>query len=178
MAFTFQPDPSLAGFNAFCTLTEADDYHSTKLNTVWSALTTTDKQNLIAWASRELNSITWVGVKTSSTQTMQWPRSYVPIEGGYTGSIDSDPYWVTYFSPTAVPQPIKDATAELAGILAEDDVTEDDGLDRFSRIKVESIDLQINSKSRLGWMKPSIKNLCWRYMVNSSPYNAATVRVG
>ncbi len=178
MAFVFKPDPSLPLMNAFCTVAEADDYQTTKLNTAWAALTTTTKEKLISWASRELDAISWIGVKTNPTQPMQFPRSYVPIDGGYTGSITDDAYSTYYFDPDEVIPPVKLATAELAGILAVEDTTADDGLSRFNEIKVESIALKINSQSRLSWMKPSIKNLCWRYMVNASPYNAPTQRVG
>ena len=41
MAFVFQPDPTLPLPNSFCTVAEADDYQSTKLNTTWVGLSNT-----------------------------------------------------------------------------------------------------------------------------------------
>lgn len=178
MAFVFQPDPSLANYNSFCTVAFADDYQVTKLNTAWAAKLTADKEKLLAWATRQLSTLEWIGIKTVATQDQAWPRAYVPIEGGSTGSIETDIYSTVYFDSATTPKPIMEACAELAGQLSISDTTAATGLEGFKSLKVDSIEISTNPSDRLSWFQPATKNLCYRYLVNSSPYNAPTKRVG
>lgn len=178
MAFVFQPDPTLPLPNSFCTVADADDYQSTKLNTTWAGLSDANKEKLLAWATRQLNTMNYIGVKTNPTQYLQWPRSYCPVDGGYTGSITDDAYGTYYLDPDAWPQFLKEANAELAGILMAGDVTADSGLGEFSRLKVDVVELEMKDMPRTSWLKSSVRNLIYRFLVNSSPYNAPTQRVG
>lgn len=178
MAFTFQPDPSLPNCNSFCTVAQADEYQETKLNTTWAGLSTANKEKLLAWATRQLDTLNYIGVKTVPTQTLQWPRSWVPVDGGYTGSITDDAYGTYYLDPDTFPKFLYEATAEMAGILMAGDVTADSGLGEFSEIKVSEIMLKMKDMPRTSWMKDSVRNLLWRYLTNASPYSAPTKRVG
>lgn len=178
MPFVFQPDPSLPNCNSFCTVAQADEYQETKLNTTWAGLSTANKEKLLAWATRQLDTLSYIGVKTNPTQYLQFPRSYVPVDGGYTGSITDDAYGTYYLDPDTFPVFLAEATAEMAGILMAGDVTADSGLGEFDRIKVDVLELQMKKMPRTSWMKDSVRNLLWRYLENSSPYNAKTVRVG
>lgn len=178
MAFVFQPDPSLAGFNSLTTVAFADDYQTTKLYAAWAALLTADKEKLLAWSSRQLSTLQWIGIKTVATQELSWPRSYVPIEGGYTGSVETEVYSTLYFDANTVPKPIQEACAELAGQLLDGDSTAPTGLEGFKELKVDSISIVVDPKDRLSWFQPATKNLCYKYLVNSSPINAPVKRVG
>lgn len=178
MAFVFQPDPSLANCNSFCTVVQADDYQDTKLNTTWAGLSNANKEKLLAWATRQLDTLSYIGVKTVPTQQLQWPRSWVPVDGGYTGSITDDAYGTYYLDPDTFPVFLAEATAEMAGILMAGDVTADSGLGEFDKVKIDVIELQIKKMPRTGWMKDSVRNLLWRFLENSSPYSAPTKRVG
>lgn len=178
MAFVFQPDPTLPLPNSFCTVAQADAYQETKLNTTWVGLSTANKEKLLAWATRQLNTMNYIGIKTNPTQYLQWPRSYCPVDGGYTGSITDDAYGTYYLDPDTFPQFLYEATAELAGILMAGDVTADSGLGEFSRLKVDVVELEMKDMPRTSWLKSSVRNLIYRFLVNSSPYSAPTLRVG
>lgn len=177
MAFVFQPDPALAGFNSFCDLTTADDYQSIKLNTTWAGLSNANKEKLLAWATLNINSLSFIGIRTNPVQLLEWPRSWVPVTGTQASATD-DPYSVYYLDPDTVPIEIKQATAEMAGILMAGDVTADSGLGEFSEIKVSEIMLKMKDMPRTGWLKSSVKNLMYRFLTNASPYNYPTRRVG
>lgn len=178
MAFSFQPDPSLPNCNSFCTVAQADDYQETKLNTTWAGLSTANKQKLLAFATRQINTLSFLGVKTNPTQYLQFPRSYLPVDGGYTGSITDDAYGTYYLDPNTFPQFLYEATAETAGILMAGDVTADSGLGEFSKLKVDVIEISLKEMPRTSWLKSSVRNLLWRYLENSSPFSAPTRRVG
>lgn len=175
MAVTFQPDPILAGFNSFCTTAFADDYQSTKLNDTWATTLTPAKQSLLIWASRQLSTIDYCGSLTDIQQPLAWPRKYVYIKGGTANSEVYDSY---QFSWDTVPVFMQEACADFAGYLLEGDTTEPTGTEGFSRIKVDTIELEMKSSDRLAWLPKSSRDLMRRYMLNSGSYTTNTMRVG
>jgi hypothetical protein len=175
MAVVFNSTVGTVGFNAYCTVAEATDYATTKNNTAFALLTTPVKEASIIWATRQLNTLQWVGSLTVATQPNEWPRTGVWRDGG---THDVDYYSATQFDPTTIPQFLKDATADLALQLSAGDTTAPTGTEGFSRIKVSEIELVMNAKDRLAWFTDSTRNLCWRYLLNSSKYNTPVVRVG
>lgn len=175
MAFVFQPDPSLADFNSFCDVSFADDYQSTKLNAAWASITTDTKQKLLVWSSRLLSQLDWEGSKTVITQPLEWPRKYVYIKGS-SGCTD---YWDQHQFPwNEIPTFLKEACADQAGYLLEGDTTEPTGLEGYSRLKVDVIEVETNATDRLAWLPSSTRTLCSRYLLNSSKYTVRTQRVG
>lgn len=96
--------------NAYVSVTEVDAYCDARLNaSAWNDEEDDDqKKRAIIEATRELNRLTYVGSKATSTQALQWPREFAP---------DPDAPWpvsFNYFANTTIPQRVKDATCELA----------------------------------------------------------------
>lgn len=178
MALVFDTTISSPTFNAYCTVAELEDYCAMKLNTNVPAMSIGNKQALIVWASKLLNSVLWYGIKVDALQPMEFPRAWLPIEGGYTGDWSTDLNEVYYFPTNAIPRFLKDATAELATQLAVEDVTEDDGSSQLKSVKVDSIAIEYKNSSRMAWLKSSVKNIIFKYMKNGSGLNVPTVRVG
>jgi hypothetical protein len=180
MALVFNSTPGTAGFNAYASIAEVTDYETSKGGTTFAAKTTAQKEALIIWASRTLDGMQWKGYMTDPLQPMQWPRTGVWIDGqmhdDYYG--DNLIYSSYQFSTTAIPQFIKDTVSELTLQLNTSDVTAATGTEGFKRIKVDSIELEVVASDRAGWFSDAMRNLCWRYLRNSSRHNAPTNRVG
>lgn len=111
MSITLTADAGSATANAFITLAEAAAYAETRSNaSAWSqspsgAETITQQQAIIS-ATRQLSAMGWQGSRSTNTQALSWPRTWV---------VDYDaPVGVTYIGTTVVPAWLKDATSELA----------------------------------------------------------------
>lgn len=180
MALVLVTDPSLAGFNGYCTVAEVTDYETSKGGTTYAAKTTAQKEALIIWATRQMDVLQWKGWKTDPAQNHEWPRSGVWRDGSTYDWSYSDSLLIPnmQFDATTIPQFLKDATADLVLQLNVSDTTAATGTEGYKRIKVSEIELEIEAKDRPSWFQESTRSLCWRYLRNSSKYSAPTVRVG
>jgi len=116
--------------NSFVTLVEANAYFVDRLHvTEWD-----DAENpeaALVLASHTLNwYVKWKGIRTTSTQSMQWPRMYCLRPDG--SEVDS----------TIVPTEVKIATYELALSFLADDRMADNPLAGISSLKAGSLALQ------------------------------------
>jgi hypothetical protein len=110
MAFTVETGSGVAGANSYLSVADADSYWTDRagdyagLATAWAAAATAAKQASLIRASQYLDGhYTWgTGEKNTSTQGLGWPRSDAYDREGWT------------ILSTVVPQPVKDACAELA----------------------------------------------------------------
>lgn len=103
MPLTVEDGTGLAGADAFVSLAYVDAYHTARGNAAWTG-DDADKEAAIRRATFFLsNSYRWQGYKRNGrSQALAWPRyDVVDLEG-----------WGVPFD--AVPQEIKDATAEVA----------------------------------------------------------------
>lgn len=103
-----QSDPTLAGFNCFVSLAEANTYFENVFfgdSASWADQA--DKQeSLLVTATRRLNSLTWGGYPLTATQSLAFPRNFASAyEYGYSPSTTV---------PAVIPQWLKDATCEMA----------------------------------------------------------------
>lgn len=97
-----------ASSNSFVTLAEATTYMEARLNgSTWTSATTDNQNRALVEATRELSSREYTGMKASSTQALQWPRSF---------AVNPDINWVgnPFYASDIIPQRVKDATCELA----------------------------------------------------------------
>jgi hypothetical protein len=126
MAVTFNATAGSATANSYCTVAEADDYHSTRLfATTWTLATTPTKEAALMWATRLLEgSITWTGIVTNAAvQVLQWPR-----QGMIARNL------LAYVDSATIPVEVKNACAELARQLIAADRTADNDVET-SRIR-------------------------------------------
>ena len=80
-------DPSLAGFNSYASVVAADTYHAGRLhNQTWIDAPTATKESALIWATRNFDSLEWIGWLTDPAQNHQWPRTGVFRNGHETSS--------------------------------------------------------------------------------------------
>lgn len=124
--------------NSYASLVEADAYHASRAhNAEWTAATVAEKEVALQWAARLLDQERWLGHRSDELQRLRWPRAYV---------IDPDGYVI---DPDIVPRFLKEAQAELALLLLRADRTAESGTEGFSRIKVGSLELDVDSADRV-----------------------------
>ena len=123
----------LVGVNSYVSLADAVAYMADRLYTdAWDSATSGQQEKALIMAATALDSQNWKGVITSDDQAMAWPRSGVYDREGR--EVDS----------ATVPQPVKDAQAEIAlAILAEDPADARDPA--VKRMKAGSVEVEYRS---------------------------------
>jgi hypothetical protein len=117
------------GTNSYVDLSEADSYFGDRLDSVWSTVSSTRKEQSLITAARMLDDLTWTGWVSSETQPLAFPRNgqYFDPRAGYNITLDG----------TNVPKRVAEAQMELAAhLLNNDGLLEDTGT---------VVDLQVSS---------------------------------
>ena len=122
--------PGASNANSYLTVPEAEAYLDVRPHsTAWDDIDD-DEAALIA-ASRQLDwYMQWKGAKTSSSQSLEWPRASVYDRNGFL--LDDE----------AIPERLKHAVVELALLNIAADRTADQDLDGFSSIRVGPLALK------------------------------------
>ena len=92
----------------YISVVDADTYHANRGNTVWTALSTAVKEQLLRKAADYIEQAyrsRWKGIRTTSTQALDWPRQNVSIEDVALRSV---------LPSNMVPSQVMRACAELA----------------------------------------------------------------
>ncbi len=115
--------------NSYVTLVEADAYFEDRMHaSAWEALTDEVKSNLLVTSSQMLDwYINWKGTKTTTTQSMDWPREDAIRPSGV--EIEDD----------VLPPEVKTAVYEQALVSIEADRMEDDPLAGIGQLKAGSL---------------------------------------
>jgi hypothetical protein len=146
-----------ANANAYCTLAEANTYHSEKRmhsEAAWQQLSNDLRNRAIIWATRLLDEqINWVGSKASSTQILRWPRNQV-------WDVDAETV-----SASTIPTFLKDATAEYAYHLSVEDRTEETNRDLqgFKYMKIGDLSLVVDPYTGKPVIPPSVWTIINHY---------------
>jgi hypothetical protein len=100
----------LTNANSYCTVAEADVYHTTHLYPrAWDEATSDQKERAVIWATRLLDEqCKWRGERSSTAQALRWPRVNVLTQDGDN-----------WESSSTIPTWLRDATAECARALIE-----------------------------------------------------------
>jgi hypothetical protein len=157
MAATIIATAGAANANAYCTLTEANTYHSEKRmhsEAAWQQLSNDLRNRAIIWATRLLDEqINWVGSKASSTQILRWPRNQV-------WDVDAETV-----SASTIPTFLKDATAEYAYHLSVEDRTEETNRDLqgFKYMKIGDLSLVVDPYTGKPVIPPSVWTIINHY---------------
>lgn len=126
----FDATAGSATANSYASVAEADAYLAVRGDTsTWTALTTGQKESKLQWAAIYLDTLTFKGTRSTSTQALQWPRVGVVDRDGYTVASD------------AIPQALKNAQAEMAFQLIANDWTQGLGPVSNETLSVGSISL-------------------------------------
>jgi hypothetical protein len=157
MAATIQATAGHASANAYCTLAEANTYHSEKRmhsQAAWEQLSNDLRNRAIIWATTLLDQqISWVGSQNTTTQALRWPRNQVwDIEANSVGS-------------TIIPDFLKDATAEYAYHLSIEDRTEETNRDLqgFKYMKIGDLSLVVDPYTGKPVIPPSVWTIINHY---------------
>lgn len=92
----------IAGANTYYSLASANSYFQSRGVTTWEDADSADKQVSLIKATSYMETLPWIGLKTYSTNPLDWPRRNVVDKNGY------------YVSATAIPLQIKQGQAEVA----------------------------------------------------------------
>jgi len=130
---TFSPPTS------YVSVADADTYLAPNIhNTAWVALSTANKENLLAYATIYLNDRTrWKGTKTVPTSYLSWPR---------TGVYDREELLL---DPNEIPVQLARATAEMARFMIAGDRTVDRDQDGLKELTVDVIELVFDETYRI-----------------------------
>lgn len=145
--------PGSPNSDSFVTLAEAESYQANRLhNAAWASASDPDKEAALKWATRLLDNQKWVGRRVDEEQALRWPRYDV---------YDQDDFYV---DSASIPQFLKNATSELAYLLVIADRTAESGTDGFKKIKVGSIELEIDSIDRIRPISSAVWNMIAPYV--------------
>ena len=149
---TIDATPGGASSDAYCTVAEADAYHSNRLhNDEWAAASDAVKEAAIKWATQLLDQYDWDGTKASTTQALRWPRSYVMNRDDEELADD------------AIPAFLRDACAEFAWSLLKEDRTADKDSGGLDALSVGSVSLDFGSYAARPKLPPSVKDMIRYY---------------
>jgi hypothetical protein len=164
MTVTFDATAGGASANSYISVEDADDLMARRLHeTNWTGATSATKKASLMWATRILDRYNWKGTKTSSTQALRHPRTYI---------LDLDG---NELSGTTIAFFLEEATVELALFLIEDDRTADpDGMG-FKRLKVGSLELEPDTVRAPNVLPKSVIDLINPYLI--SPVNSSVMRL-
>ena len=149
--------PGASDANSYLTVAEANAYHASRLfNDVWLNADDATKETALIWATRVLDREEWKGYRTEEIQALRWPRTSVYDRDGY------------YIADNVVPKFLKDATAELAFLLATADRSAETGTEGFKKIKVGPIEIELDSTDRVETISKEVYQMIHGYTMRGS----------
>lgn len=111
MAPTLVATAGSASANSYITRADASTYLDAQMGVAtWDAAADATKDRALIAATRELDTLPWIGDRTDGTQALAWPRLYA-LDPDRPYDADSDEL---YFASTVVPTRVQHATARLA----------------------------------------------------------------
>jgi len=150
MAISIIATAGAANANSYCTLAEANTYHDESRyhsKETWTGFSSSDRSRGLIWASRLLDEmVSWDGTIVHTTGALRWPRYDVWHEDGYM------------ISSTTVPQFVKDAAAEFAYHLLQEDRTLETNRDSigYELIQIGDLKLKVDKFTHKPIMPPSV----------------------
>jgi len=157
MALIVEDGTGLATAESYVSVAAADTRMTNLGNTNWALLTTAEKEQALRRATAAMLQSyreRWHGVRMTSTQALDWPRSGVVVDGYSVAS-------------NAVPVDVANACADLAFKAAAGDLTPD--LTRgVVREKVGPIETEYDRNSPQSPRRPAIEMMLSPYLTGSS----------
>ena len=168
--------------NSYLTVADGDALANLYLGTLsWSSATTDNKGRALIMATRYLDELRWIGDKASTTQALAWPRSDAEC-GDWS------------FTTSEIPQPIQQATFDLAeALLADSTLLSGTGTGstelipgipnaNLKRARVDVIDVEFNggqqaeAKNALN-VVPHLKHVLGCLCLSSAASSVGSVKV-
>jgi hypothetical protein len=148
MTVTVVATAGASNANSYLSVAAADDLANLYLGTLnWASASTDNKGRALIMATRYLDELSYVGSRASTTQSLLWPRTDAEC-GDWS------------FTSNEIPQPIKQATFDLAEhLLGDSTALSGSGASsgelipgipnaNLKRARVDVIDVEFNSTSQ------------------------------
>jgi hypothetical protein len=135
-------DATISGVtsNSYVTLTEANDYFADRLNnsangdwntdSAGSTRSSEEKEQALITATRRIDEETFLGLKTSITQALKWPRFNVTDEDGI------------FFASDSIPERVKQAVYTTALELLKADFLAENYMGNFSYFSAGQVQIK------------------------------------
>lgn len=120
MALETETGTASATAESYCSVATADAHHSARGMTNWATLLTEEKEQALRRATDYMTSVygpLWAGLRATTTQALDWPRTGVPRPEIYLG----------FWAPTEIPPALVKGCAELALRAAAGELLGDQG---------------------------------------------------
>ena len=165
-----------ASSNSFVTLANANQYFEDRPgNSDWTGATTDARNQALLHSTKMLDKLyRWRGERTTTTQSLSWPRQYVPDPDPdleyKTGAVRLR---LSYIDEDVIPNRIAYATYEQALSLIQDSARMGDpGLQQFNRLKIEGVlDMEVNSNKLSRPISRSAKDFIQPFLrMGGQPY--------
>lgn len=145
-----------AASNSYIDVAAADQIMEYRQTTfaVWSALSDDQKGAALISATQMFDALDWKGIRAAEGQSLRWPRSGVYDLDGYAIADD------------AIPSDVQEAVADYAYTVSQGDQFQATGLEGFSEIKVDVINLKLDASDRDSAIPDRILDRL-RYLVKS-----------
>lgn len=161
---SFDATPGGSSSDTYVTLEEAKDYFKTRLHSdLWVSFV--NKKAALITATRLLERwVKWQGTKTTETQALHWPAD---------GAVDRDGYYVPNH---IIPVAVKEATCEMAYAMLEEDLTATDDMAGYHSLKVGSLHIVSDSKTKAKTIPESVWKAVAEYGKQPSVSQVRVVR--
>jgi hypothetical protein len=96
MALVVEDGSGVSGANTYAAVATVDAYHAARkaplgVCAAWTTATTAQKEAAILTAMAFVEGLSWNGVKASSENALEWPRTYVVDRNGFDVASDAIP---------------------------------------------------------------------------------------
>lgn len=164
MTITIIATPGASDANSYLTVAAADTLAEERLGTLtWSTATDTNKKKALVQATRYMDTLTYIGEKATTTQSLLWPR---------TGATCGD----KNYSSTIIPPEVEEATFDLAeGLLNNPGLISGQGVTPSTATTGELVSGVPNAD--LKRLKLDVMELEWKNTTNSSLIAATPLSV-
>lgn len=150
MALVVEDGTGLTTANSYATVAEADSYLETNSHvfTTWDALDDTAKGNALQQATLYLDRyVDWFGTKVYQDGALRWPRSGVKDRDGF------------YYAINEIPVPLKQATAELAYELSQEDLDASSSSKGLTEVTIDVIRVKFDKTDRKTAVPSSVRSI-------------------
>lgn len=174
MALIVEDGTGLANAESYISVAYATSYHADRGNSGWAAIASdTIREQLLRKATEymlQVYRMCWKGYRTSTTQSLDWPRNNVlrtDIATAYSGTI--------YYPDNEIPIEVKNACAELA--LKANSITLAPDLNQLIlKQKVGPLETEYSEYSSQSRRYRSVDLMLTPYVTNRSGVNITLIR--
>lgn len=165
MALLVEDGTGVVGAESYQTVAAADTYHSNLGNSAWAALSTPVKEQSLRKATNYMTQefqSRWKGYRIDADQALDFPRSSVIVFDSFIAS-------------NIVPEPVKNACAELA-LKANSGALNPDSTQNVKAKTIGPIKIEYDQYSSQNKRYDSIEQMLAPYLTGSSGITVALVK--